>query len=334
MTTLRAYLATNIIGSFAFNEKGDIIDKRPFPKDPEKIAQRLASVRNGDIIEEEEKIIENLVQCGYKEVFWDKNKKHEGIECVFKPENIAKQKLQEEFRSIAINLKWVSSQAELNEILTKVNVLLTKGEIKKPRKDEMIMRCVGVFDEILKTGNIFSERLREWYGLHFPEMGAMVKGNEKYAEIVSESGKKDSIDEQELQGMAKKSAGMEFSDDDIKQLQSFASIIIEMYKLEKKMEKYIEKITKENIPNLAVVAGPVLAARLLNLAGGLEKLAKMPSSTVQLLGAEKALFRHLKEKSKAPKYGILFSHPLVQNAAKEKKGKMARAVAAKLSIKG
>src|SRR4030065_417735 len=86
------------------------------------------------------------------------------------------------------------------------------------------------------------------------------------------------------------------------------------------------------MPNFSAVAGPLLGARLLSVAGSLDRLAMMPSSTIQLLGAEKALFRHLKGEGKAPKYGILFGHPLIQQATKETKGKVARLVAAKLSI--
>ncbi len=332
MATLRAYVATNIMGSFAFNEKGDIIDKKLFPKEPEKIAQRLALIKTGEIVEEERKILDNLIQCGYKEVIWDTERKYSGIECICKPENIAGQKLQEEFRSIALQLKWVSSQAELNEILTNVNVLLTRTEIQKPRKDEVIMRCVSVLNESEKTANIFSEKMKEWYGLHFPELAAAVKSNEKYAEIVSKYGSRENIKDEELEGLAKKSAGMEFSEDDIKQVQKLAGVVLEMSGLSKSLERYLEKLTKENVPNISAVAGPVLAARLLNLAGGLEHMAKMPSSTIQLLGAEKALFRHLRENAKAPKYGILFSHQLVQNAPADRKGKIARLVAAKLSI--
>jgi len=332
MKLMRVYLGTNIVGSFAFDENGNIIDKQLFPKDPEKIAEKLLKIKNGEIIEEEKKIIENLIHSGYKEIVWDRKKVYKGISCIYKPENIAKEKLREEFRSIALKLKWVSSQAELNEILTKVNIILTRNEIKKQRFDEKIMRAVSVFDELLKTKNIFTEKLKEWYGLHFPELYNVVKNNEQYIKLIAKYGKRCDIKDNEVEKIAEHSAGMDFSDEDIKQIQSLADIVINITNMSKVLEKYIEKIVSENMPNTASIAGPILAGRLLVLAGGLEKMAKMPSSTIQLLGAEKALFRHLREKTKAPKYGILFSHPLVQNAPKDKKGKIARIVASTLSI--
>ena len=90
----------------------------------------------------------------------------------------------------------------------------------------------------------------------------------------------------------------------------------------------------EVAPNVTAIAGSTLAAKLMVLAGGLKNLAKLPSSTIQLLGAEKALFRFMKNKGKSlpPKYGILFLHPEVTNAPVEVKGKVARAVASELSM--
>jgi nucleolar protein 56 len=98
------------------------------------------------------------------------------------------------------------------------------------------------------------------------------------------------------------------------------------------MEKYLENLLKEFAPNFSAVAGPLLAARLINLAGGFDKLAKKPSSTIQLLGAEKALFRYLHGHGKSPKHGVLFTHNLIQQAPAKKRGKIARVIASKLSI--
>ena len=140
------------------------------------------------------------------------------------------------------------------------------------------------------------------------------------------------IKDKNVSALIKKSAGMGFSDNDIKEMQGFSESILAMFKVKKSVTKYLGAETKQEIPNLSAIAGPVLSARLLSLAGGLEKIAKMSSSTIQLLGAEKSLFRHLKGGGRAPKYGILYAHPYVQKAPKEKKGKVARLVAAKLSL--
>lgn len=331
----RAFLATNIMGSFAFDKKGKILDKKLFPKDPEFIAERLSRVRKGEIIPEEEAILKNLISCGFKEVIWNKKgRKYKDIACIYIPDNIAVRKLQDEFRSLAVEFKWVVSQGEINELLSKVNILLAKGEIRKVRKDEIIMHAIGVFDEITKEVNVLSSKLKEWYGLHFPEMSNLVKNDERYAEIVYKYGKRENIKESGVESYASSSAGMDFSDEDVKEVQGLARSVSELYATKKSIEKYIETACNRIIPNMSAVAGSILAARLLSLGGGLEKIAKLPSSTIQLLGSEKALFRHMrdKERFKAPKFGVLFGHEYVQKAPDEMRGKVARLVAAKISL--
>ncbi|TAL47889.1 C/D box methylation guide ribonucleoprotein complex aNOP56 subunit, partial [archaeon] len=128
------------------------------------------------------------------------------------------------------------------------------------------------------------------------------------------------------------SMGIDFKDEDIKAVQTIASKILEMYDLREYLSEYLEKLLKEMAPNFTEIAGPIIASRLISKAGGMEKIAKMPSSTVQLLGAEKALFRFLHGEGKSPRFGIIFSHPLVMNAPEHLKGKVARLVASKLSM--
>ena len=123
---------------------------------------------------------------------------------------------------------------------------------------------------------------------------------------------------------------MPFSEDDLKAVREYAQSVHGLYTLRESLNTYIKKASKDAIPNLSAVAGPLIACRLLSIAGGLERLAKLPSSTMQLLGAEKALFRHLKSKDRPPKFGVIFAHPLIQNAGKSDKGRMARLLASKL----
>jgi nucleolar protein 56 len=89
---------------------------------------------------------------------------------------------------------------------------------------------------------------------------------------------------------------------------------------------------KNYCPNVLELAGATIGAKLIELAKSLKRMALLPASTVQLLGAEKALFRHLKLKTKSPKYGVIFQHPLIQNAKRSERGKMARRLADKLSL--
>jgi len=314
---MKAYIGTCVMGSFAFDSKGKALEKRLFPKEPELIALKLAKART-ELIPEEKEIIEILKKKGVKEVL-----------SRFEKDETADRILQSGFRKLALELKWVSSQAELNQILTKVNIELTKSKIREVKKDRIVIQAIGMLDELDRVINVFSERLREWYGLYFPELERTVQSHEKFAEIVS-LGRKENL--KEFQSLASKSAGMEFSEEDIRQMQDFAESVLGLFEIKKGLTKYLEKSMAQAMPNFSAVAGPLLGARLLSVAGSLDRLSMMPSSTIQLLGAEKALFRHLKGEGKAPKYGILFGHPLIQQAPKEQKGKIARLVAAKLSL--
>jgi len=100
----------------------------------------------------------------------------------------------------------------------------------------------------------------------------------------------------------------------------------------KSLEKQIENDMKKIAPNLSNIVGPLIGARLISLSGGLKKLAILPSSTIQILGAEKAIFRYKKEGGKPPKHGIIFQHPYINKSSREIRGKIARVFAAKISI--
>src|SRR5207253_4872442 len=97
------------------------------------------------------------------------------------------------------------------------------------------------------------------------------------------------------------------------------------------VESYVERSVRDLAPNVSELAGPIIAARLVTLAGGVQELARAPAGTVQLLGAERALFRHLRTGSRPPKHGVLFQHPWVHGAPPWQRGAIARAFAAKLS---
>lgn len=306
---MKAYVATNLVGVFAFDRNGKTVFKKLFPKKPEVIAEKLRKSREGGIIEEERFVLNKLRVSGYKEVIWDKRAKDGQIPIVYDPDNKGKEIANNEFRRLALENRWASTQSELNEILTKVNVLLSGEKIKIVKKDKVIMQVIGIIDDLDSSLNSLSERLREWYGMLSPEKVREVKSHEKLLELLSKSGKKETG-----------------------KIQEFSKSLYNLYKTRDSLSKYLESLCKETIPNLSEVAGPLLASRLISLAGGLEKTAKLPSSTIQILGAEKALFRHLKGKGKAPKYGVLFGHPLIQQAPKPLKGKIARLISAKLSL--
>jgi len=282
------------------------------------------------LIEEERSVLNDLVKSGYKSAVMDKIATADGIEISCEPENKGQEIASSEFRKLAMESKWAENPAELNLMMTKVNVLLAGRKIRTVGRDKVIIQVIGVIDELDATLNSLYERLREWYGLHFPELSREIKSHEAFAAMIEKYGVRESM--REMEALASKSVGMDFSEEDAKSVMAFSASVLEMARAKERISKYLEGVCREIMPNLSAIAGPLLASRLVAQAGGLEKIAKLPSSTIQLLGAEKALFRHLRNQGRAPKYGILFSHPLIQQAPKPLKGKVARLIAAKLSL--
>jgi nucleolar protein 56 len=120
--------------------------------------------------------------------------------------------------------------------------------------------------------------------------------------------------------------------EDLEALQALCRLYLEGSKMRRTLAERVDKILDEIAPNLKALAGPTIGARLISLAGGLGGLARLPSSTIQVLGAEKALFRALRTGARPPKHGIIFQHPLLHQAPKWQRGKIARALAGKISI--
>jgi len=324
---MRAYIFSTIIGSFAVDENGKTISFKPFPKDAKKIAEKL-KLSEIKIIDEEKQLQQDAWKKGYKEFIFSMRK--EGAEHV-EPQNKVWQLVRENIRTVAIDKKFVNNQAEFNQLLTSVNLELAKVKIKRAvEKDNLIIQASRTAEELDKSLNVFIERLREWYGLHFPELDRSVDNHEKYAALVAQFGRRTNIDE--FREIAQKSMGADLSDEDIAVIQTYATKILELYRLRRDLSNYIENGLREVAPNFTELAGPMLAAKMISRAGGIERLAKMSSSAIQLLGSEKALFRHLHGQGKSPKYGIIFSHPLIQSAPQKHKGKIARLLASKLSI--
>jgi len=335
---MRAYLATNLLGSFVFDKSEKLIAYTLFPKKPEDIVKEVAKVEAGKVLDQEKELVSNLKKLGYKEVICDRDVGSSDIICLIEKDNLGKETLQSGFRKLAMDLHWVSSQSELNEILTKVNVLKTKEKLKVVKSDKILIHAISVLDELEKNINTLAEHLKEWYGLYFPEAIKLMKTNEKITDLIYKFTDRNTIkqkysgDAKNLPKYAENSAGMEFSAIDLGMVRMFSENISSLFKLRDELTQYIQKSAQEVIPNMSCIVGHVMASRMLAAAGSLEKISRMPSSTVQLLGAEKALFRHLREGSKAPKYGILFGESHIQNAPNELRGKIARLIASKLSL--
>ena len=210
--------------------------------------------------------------------------------------------------------------------------------------DLHIIQAINSLDEIDKIANGLSSRLREWYGLHFPELDNIIDSINGYAQIVM-AGKRESLTKQifeeagfpeskveMLSLISSKSRGGDISDINLSIVQSIAKQVLDFHELRKKLEEHVEAEMQEIAPNTSAILGTAVGARILGRAGSLKKMASLPASTIQVLGAEKALFRSLKTGSQPPKHGLLFQHAMVHAAPRWQRGKIARAVAAKAVI--
>lgn len=209
---------------------------------------------------------------------------------------------------------------DLNK-LRQSNLEITRKKIREAvNEDNFIVHAINCLDETDKSINMLSKRLREWYSLQNPEL--KLDKNEKYAELIvldKENKKKDSM-------------GKDLKKEDNEIIKLLAKKVQELFSFRMDIEKYLDKLIKKYCPNLQELAGTTIGARLIEHTGSLKKLALMPASTIQILGAEKALFRHLTKGSKPPKHGILYQHQYVQTAKRKEQGKKARRLADKIAI--
>ncbi|MFH0979191.1 MAG: hypothetical protein V1837_07895 [Candidatus Woesearchaeota archaeon] len=202
------------------------------------------------------------------------------------------------------------------------NMLLTRQALKDAvGPDSFIIQATSAIEELDKHANGLVKRLREWYELYNPELSREIPDNLAFVQQVCLSPPK-----------PKDSAGADLTDKDLSPIVDLAKSCQELFTLRQSYEAYLESILKNSAPNLLSITGALIGAKLICRAGSLKHLSEIPASTVQLLGAEKALFRHMRTGARPPKYGILYQHQLIQRAGKQMQGKAARLLADKISI--
>ena len=193
--------------------------------------------------------------------------------------------------------------------------------------DQLLSAAVHAIDDELIVQNMLAKRLREWYEWHLPEFSHAIASHEAFARLIVEKSKPQLL----TQLNRKDSMGAEFDEKDLQPVLDLARELSSLNLLAGKHAKYIEATMAVYAPNLVAVAGSLIGAKLLARAGSLKRLAELPSSTIQLLGAEKALFRHLiNKKSRPPKHGLIHEHAYVNKS--KNPGKAARELAAKIAI--
>jgi len=350
---LKASIVESFMGVLGFGETGELIDFAQFPKDAAKIAGRLEDIENGKIVDELGNLIDSLKNKGYTHFVFERpeiaRSLHErlGLEVEVERPSSAGELLRRDLSRYALRVGFAKNPQEVGEWLRSVSIELTKVRVRKAteKRDLLVVQTIQAMDDLDKTINLFINRIREWYGLHFPELNALVEKHETYARLVrdldskynftSENLTKEGLPKtkaEEIAEAAERSMGAELFEKDMEKIQEMCGHTLQLYDARASLEKYATELMDEVAPNLSGLTGPTLGARLIAIAGGLTNLAKMPSSTIQVLGAEKALFRSLKTGARPPKHGIIFQHTSIHESKWAQRGRIARALAGKLAI--
>jgi len=333
------------LGIAALDEGGKVIASKKFDN-PVRAYELL---KNRRIPEEIESTIEDLRHC--KNIIINDDNLYAvlegaGLNVITMPieqqEEIKKNKASFVVKC-ALSQNESSAIEELRDFAIKISSIRVKQASE--RLDLHIIQAINALDELDKTINVLAGRMREWYGLHFPELDNLIQSLTAYAQIVSSSGSRDNISKQILQATgiqerkseiiisaAQRSRGGDITSENLSLVKRLADQVIQQSELRDILANQIEATMGTVAPNIKELLTASVGARIIAKAGSLQKLATLPASTIQILGAEKALFRSLKTGANPPKHGMIFQYPLIHAAPKWQRGKIARAVASKVAI--
>src|ERR687897_250262 len=248
-----------------------------------------------------------------------------------------------------IKAGFAENELDAHKQLRKFALDFSSSKVRRisEKLDLHISQSINALDELDKIINVIGARLREWYGLHFPELDYLIQNIFTYAEIVKLAGNRNNIDLNMLKNLGieskrveiileavKRSKGGDILEENLSIIKKLANEVIMQTELRKILAQQIEEMMEKIAPNIKELLTATVGARLMAKAGSLQKLSVMPASTIQIIGAEKALFRSLKTGAPPPKHGILFQHPILHSAPKWQRGKIARAIASKIAIAG
>ncbi|MCX8166157.1 MAG: C/D box methylation guide ribonucleoprotein complex aNOP56 subunit [Acidilobaceae archaeon] len=346
---MKVYLTLAPYGALALGEDGSLLDHEAFPKRVDDAVEEALALDRGEVpqgllrlaerhkdkvlVVEDEATAGALARAGISAL----------VEHGARPFRAARERMSE----LALSIGFLPSREELYNWIYELELEYTRRKLRKAaaKRDLLAIQSIRAIDDIDKIINMLATRVREWYGVHFPELDELVKEHEEYVRLVSEVGHRDNFTPEnlyraglsgeraeKLAKAAEGSVGADMSETDVEAVATLARIVRDLYDLRAELTQYTSDVMEEVAPNVTALVGPLLGARLLSLAGSLEEAAKMPASTIQVLGAEKALFRALRTGGRPPKHGVIFQYPEINKSPKWQRGKIARALAAKLAI--
>ncbi|MBD3159095.1 MAG: C/D box methylation guide ribonucleoprotein complex aNOP56 subunit [Candidatus Lokiarchaeota archaeon] len=349
----RVYLTLNALGAFLLDKEGDILANKMAYPDTELAARNLIAMRQGKTTDLLKSIINEIPRDDETTVVIETRWLKEALQ--------DETNLRIEVEDISSPIKWfratgekklidqnlVGSEKESIEFRKEVAVHISRDRIRAAteERDLLVKHAIDSLDEIDPSINEMDMRLREWYSLHFPSLVKKIEDTKTLAKIISEGGLKSKITPESLDNLGlsqkkveaistsrSKDTGADIRPKDAEIISNLAESLLKQIRLRENLQEYVEKTMTEVAPNMSTLVEPLIAARILSHAGSLKELARKPSSTVQVYGAEKALFRSLKTGAKPPKHGVIYQVPEIHTAPYWQRGNISRALAGKLSI--
>ena len=361
---MEIYIIETPAGVLAVDKNESVVEKTLFGRSAEEAAEKLRQLQSGNAIPELRHLVLSVRESGFDTLVAETEGLSKALKSIDETSTRVeagatvvtqfREKLATDWKGRS---KWLKQRDlfvrpltdidEYQKFVRQVTLVLARVAVTAAaaKRDLYAVQAVRAIDDIDKTINLFAGRIREWYGLHFPELDRIVEKHDTYARLVSDLGLRSNFTEENLEkegipkeriqqiaSSARRSMGASFPEEDLEWLRSFCRDTLELLRFREKAEAYVDDVMKQAAPNTTEILGPLLTARLMSIAGGLQNLAKMPASTMQVLGAEKALFRSLKTGARPPKHGVIFQYASIHQSPRWQRGKIARALSGKVAI--
>lgn len=333
------YITQCIAGFIAFDEDLQIADYKIFTED--EVVSNLIKIEENEILDEELELINGIKLDSFEEdrIIIETTKRksqykelenYGNIEV--KTPNKCGEYLRSNIDKIFEEIGFSKGQDEIIQIYE--NLAIHKIKKSSQEEDKLLIQAINSVDDIDESISKLVERIRDWYTIYFPEMDT-ISNNETYIKLIAESENREDILENFNEHFAEEieeSTGADIEEDDLLMLKSFAESIYSLQKSRRELETYIDSKMEAIAPNLRDLLGSTLGAKLIAHIGSIKRLATYPASVIQIMGAEKAIFRHLKTGERPPKHGLIFQHPSVRGAKWWNRGKIARNLALKITL--
>ncbi len=333
------YITQCIAGFIAFDEDLQIVDYKLFTEN--EVVSNLIKIEENEILDEEIELINGIklesieedkiiIETTKRKSQYKELENYGNIEV--KTPNRGGEHLRSNIDNVFEEIGFSKSQEEIIQIYEKLAIYKIKKSSQE--EDKLLIQAINSVDDIDESISKLVERIRDWYTIYFPEMDT-ISNNETYIKLIAESENREDILEnfnEHFSEEIEESTGADIEEDDLLMLKSFAESIYSLQNSRKELETYIDSKMEAIAPNLRDLLGSTLGAKLIAHIGSIKRLATYPASVIQIMGAEKAIFRHLKTGERPPKHGLIFQHPSVRGAKWWNRGKIARNLALKITL--